>query len=337
MPKQAAPMTDVARGVSDLACGPPRPVSRPADLPPPQFGILNQALVQEYDGAGNPTLGGFTTMGDVDHAAVAPGWPVQFFPFAYGTSLTWDGWDSTYSKPIYNATDWPTPDIAVFWPFTVGAAAFCSTFSAQFEYEERARARLQRNLSYLIGNELWGGTVAASGSHANHYLTDGHAVDVGLAATGVYGADKAVLGIAEAIGALEAVADRVYGGRIMIHMHPVLAASAAADHLVERQGKYLLTKTRDSFIVADSGYQMTGDAGTVDTTSHAWVYATAPVTIDVGPEMIFGANRGDPNFYQLFLRDQNTNAVLVERAVRFQFDPSVHLKALVDFTVSHAK
>lgn len=321
-------MTEQTRQLGRTLClAPPRTIDTPVDPAPQRFGLLNMAITNragDADGAAEPNeqFGG--------------PFPIQFLPWGYGNVTSFEAWDDTITKD-FSRTAWPQPDIPKFYGIGILAADTCSTFEVR-DMVGRAKLRLERSLSQNIASELWNGAVSiASTSDPNPYLADGNALDVGLAATGVFDADKAVLGIAEAIGALEAAADKIFGSRIMLHMNPVIGSALAANHMTYRQGSFLLTETRDSVIVLDSGYPLTGDwTGSAyasrGTAKQGWIYATSYVHIDVAAVRTYGANRGDPRFYELFTRSKNDAVAVAETAARYYFDPSVQLKAHVDYS-----
>ncbi len=157
------------------------------------------------------------------------------------------------------------PDIVKYQPFEVFAGDKCTTLQwATHDFQARAQRLLLAAQSKAIEAEFWTGTLAASESWPNRYLTDGSAVSM---TTGANDPEDALACLEQGL------ADCNNGQRGMIHATKTVVTAWDSLHLLRREGNAILT-VNDTIVVAGSGYDGSSHAGAA-TSGHVWAYATS--------------------------------------------------------------
>jgi len=176
--------------------------------------------------------------------------------------------DNTASKELFKT----------YYPFDVKASVKVSTFgTAPDEIEASAKNALDIVMQKAIEIEFWNGDIAQllDSDNDNRYLASAQAVDVTpTAGTGVkirYG-----LGLLE-----EALGNASLGAKGVIHV-PRLVGSALN---LEKDGKKLVAPLGNS-VVSGVGYSKKGPNGADAAAGKAWMYATGPVSVRIGPTIV---------------------------------------------------
>lgn len=172
----------------------------------------------------------------------------------------------------------PTPDspsIRTYIPFDIRASVKLSTFGVKPEdVQASTEHALETVTQKAIETEFWTGRFASAltTDNDNRYLSHADAVDVtptpGTAVKVRYG--QALLE--------QALGNATIGSTGVIHA-PLLIASVL--QASDQDGA--LTTNLGTKVVAGAGYSNTGPDGAVAPTGTAWVYATGPVTVRLGP------------------------------------------------------
>lgn len=214
------------------------------------------------------------------------------------------------------------PDLVEYVPPFVAVGQNCSGISGEAELQrtaQRARELLERCQTVGIARELWRGDVAeaADPDLPNDWLAK-DASDVGG------GAPQPVR---DAFAALEqGLADCSCGGQGVIHAMPYLATLWASLQLVERQPDGRLLSALGTVVVADPGYDGSGeDGGSGDPLASSWAYATAMVDVRLGAIAV----TNDASTLNLSTNDFDVYAY---RPFAATFDPCCHLGVQVDHT-----
>jgi hypothetical protein len=165
-----------------------------------------------------------------------------------------------------------------YYPFDVKASVKVSTMGTNpAEIEASAQNALGIVMQKAIEIEFWNGDIAKllDSDNDNRYLASAQAVDVTpTAGTGVkvrYG-----LGLLE-----QALGDAPLGSKGVIHA-PRIVGSVLN---LEKDGKKLVTPVGNDF-VSGVGYSLKGPNGAVAGTGKAWMYATGPVSVRIGPTIV---------------------------------------------------
>lgn len=167
------------------------------------------------------------------------------------------------------------PTVRNYYPFMVTASVRASTMGTKIDQVQAAAENaLEIVMQKAIEIEFWKGTAAQAltAENDNRYLSHVEATDVtptpGTAIKVKYG--QALLE--------QALGNGTIGSRGTLHA-PLLIASAMAAG--DRDGA--LTTGLGNTVVAGAGYSNTGPDGEVAPTGTAWMYATGPVTVHLGP------------------------------------------------------
>lgn len=167
-----------------------------------------------------------------------------------------------------------TERFKTYYPFDIQATIRVSTFgTTPDEIKASALRALDLVTQKAIEIEFWNGNVAQALTldNDNRYLAGSQTIDLTpTAGTGI----KPRFGLA----VLEqAIANAPLGAQGTIHV-PRDVASALK---VKADGKTLRTNL-DTPVVAGVGYSRKGPGGTDAPAGHAWMYATGPVTVQLG-------------------------------------------------------
>lgn len=165
-----------------------------------------------------------------------------------------------------------------YYPFDVKASVKVSTFGTNpAEIEASAKNALDIVMQKAIEIEFWNGDIAKllDSDNDNRYLASAQAVDVTpTAGTGVkvrYG-----LGLLE-----QALGDASLGSKGVIHAPRVVGSVLN----LEKDGNKLVAPLGNS-VVSGVGYSMKGPNGVVAGAGKAWMYATGPVSVRIGPTIV---------------------------------------------------
>jgi len=165
-----------------------------------------------------------------------------------------------------------------YYPFDVKASIKVSTMGTNpSEIEASAKNALDIVMQKAIEIEFWNGDISKllDSANDNRYLASAKSVDVTpTAGTGVkvrYG-----LGLLE-----EALGNASLGSAGVIHV-PRVVGSVLKLH---NDGKKLITPLGNS-VVSGVGYSKKGPTGAVAGANNAWLYATGPVSVRVGPTVV---------------------------------------------------
>jgi hypothetical protein len=165
-----------------------------------------------------------------------------------------------------------------YYPFDVKASVKVSTFGTNpAEIEASAKKALDIVMQKAIEIEFWNGDIAKllDSDNDNRYLASTQAVDVTpTAGTGVkvrYG-----LGLLE-----EALGNASLGAKGVIHAPRVVGSVLN----LEKDGNKLVAPLGNS-VVSGVGYSKKGPNGVAASAGKAWMYATGPVSVRIGPTMV---------------------------------------------------
>lgn len=165
-----------------------------------------------------------------------------------------------------------------YYPFDVKASIKVSTFGTNpAEIEASAKTALDVVMQKAIEIEFWNGDIAKllDSNNDNRYLASAQSVDVtptpGTAVKIRYG-----LGLLE-----EALGNASVGSKGVIHFPRVLGAPLN----LEKDGNKLVTPSGNS-AVSGVGYSKKGPTGVVAGAGKAWMYATGPVSVRIGPTIV---------------------------------------------------
>lgn len=171
-----------------------------------------------------------------------------------------------------------TEHFKTYYPFDVKASVKVSTMGTNpAEIEASAKMALDIVMQKAIEIEFWNGDVAKllTSDNDNRYLASTQAVDVTpTAGTGV----KVRYGLALLE---EALGNSPLGASGVIHA-PRVAGSALN---LDRDGNKLVSPLGNS-VVSGVGYSKKGPTGVDASAGRAWMYATGPVSVRIGPTIV---------------------------------------------------
>jgi len=227
------------------------------------FGILSPAVAQ-YDENEDFWTSGFTY--EVEDAGVI---------VANGIFFGADQTDPT--NVIDNSAN--TERFKKYYPFDIRASIKVSTFgTTPSEIEASAKRALDIATQKAVEIEFWNGDVAqllTSDDNDNRYLASTQSVDVtptaGTAVKVRYG-----LAILE-----EAIASSSVGAKGVIH-----ATRDVATALRLKSDGDVLRTNLETPVVAGVGYSKKGPTGADAPAGKAWMYATGPISVRLGPTKI---------------------------------------------------
>lgn len=178
---------------------------------------------------------------------------------------------------VVDNTDSPE-HFKTYYPFDVKASVKVSTFGTNpAEIEASAKNALDIVMQKAIEIEFWNGDVAKllDSDNDNRYLASAQAVDVtptaGTAVKVRYG-----LALLE-----EALGNAPLGNAGVIHAPRVVGSALK----LEKDGKKLVTPLGNS-VVSGVGYSKKGPTGADAGAGKAWMYATGPVSVRIGPTIV---------------------------------------------------
>lgn len=162
-----------------------------------------------------------------------------------------------------------------YYPFDVRASVKVSTMGTNpADIEESVKMSLNMVTQKAVESEFWNGDVAKllTSDNDNRYLASTQAVDVtpqpGTAVKVWYG-----LALLE-----QAVAESPVGANGVIHTPRDVATTLR----LENDGEQLRT-VLGTPVVAGTGYSKRGPSGALAPAGKAWMYATGPVSVRLGP------------------------------------------------------
>lgn len=165
-----------------------------------------------------------------------------------------------------------------YYPFDVKASVKVSTFGTNpAEIEASAKTALDVVMQKAIEIEFWNGDIAKllDSDNDNRYLASAQSVDVtptaGTAVKVRYG-----LALLE-----EALGNASLGAQGVIHAPRVVGSALN----LEKDGTRLVSPLGNS-VVSGVGYSKKGPTGVVAGAGKAWMYATGPVSVRVGPTTV---------------------------------------------------
>jgi len=165
-----------------------------------------------------------------------------------------------------------------YYPFDVKASVKVSTMGTNpAEIEASAKNALDIVMQKSIEIEFWNGDVAKllDSDNDNRYLASAQSVDVtptpGTAVKIRYG-----LGLLE-----EALGNASLGSKGVIHVPRVVGSALRLD----KDGNKLVSPLGNS-VVSGVGYSKKGPTGAVAGAGKAWMYATGPVSVRIGPTVV---------------------------------------------------
>jgi len=170
----------------------------------------------------------------------------------------------------------------LYYPFDVKASVKVSTFGTDpAEIEASAKTALEIVMQKAVETEFWNGDIAKllDSPNDNRYLASAQSVDVtptpGTAVKVRYG-----LGLLE-----EALGNASIGAKGVIHTPRVVGSILNLD----KDGKKLVSPLGNS-VVSGVGYSKKGPDGTDAGAGKAWMYATGPVSVRLGPTIVVPGN-----------------------------------------------
>ncbi len=165
-----------------------------------------------------------------------------------------------------------------YYPFDVKASVKVSTFGTNpAEIEASAKTALDVVMQKAIEIEFWNGDIAKllDSNNDNRYLASAESVDVtptaGTAVKVRYG-----LALLE-----EALGNASIGAAGVIHAPRVVGSALNLD----KDGNKLVAPL-GSPVVSGVGYSKKGPTGAVAGAGKAWMYATGPVSVRIGPTIV---------------------------------------------------
>lgn len=165
-----------------------------------------------------------------------------------------------------------------YYPFDVKASVKVSTMGTNpAEIEASAKKALDVVMQKAIEIEFWNGDIAKllDSDNDNRYLASAQSVDVTpTAGTGV----KVRYGLALLE---EALGNASLGSQGVIHAPRVVGSALKLD----KDGNRLVSPLGNS-VVAGVGYSKKGPTGAIAGAGKAWMYATGPVSVRIGPTIV---------------------------------------------------
>jgi hypothetical protein len=165
-----------------------------------------------------------------------------------------------------------------YYPFDVKASVKVSTMGTNpSEIEASATTALGIVMQKAIEIEFWNGDIAKllDSDNDNRYLASAQSVDVtptaGTAVKVRYG-----LALLE-----EALGNASIGSKGVIHAPRVVGSALNLD----KDGSTLVSPLGNS-VVSGVGYSKKGPTGAVASAGKAWMYATGPVSVRIGPTIV---------------------------------------------------
>jgi len=210
-----------------------------------------------------------------------------------------------------------------YFPFDVKASVKVSTFGTDpAEIEASAKMALDIVMQKAIEREFWDGDIAKllDSPNDNRYLASAQSVDVtptaGTAVKVRYG-----LGLLE-----EALGNASIGAKGVIHVPRVVGSVLNLD----KEGSKLVAPLGNS-VVSGVGYSKKGPDGTVAGAGQAWMYATGPVSVRLGPTIVVPGNLN-----QAINTSINEIQYFVDGSAAVTWSTTDAYAVLVDLTLDYA-
>lgn len=228
-------------------------------------------------------------------------------------------------NPIADNTAWSISNehFKTYYPFDIKASIKVSTMGTNpAEIEASAKMALGVVTQKAIEREFWNGDIALNLTvpNDNRWLSSSSSIDVtptaGTAVKAHYG-----LALLE-----QAIADTPLGAQGLIHT-PRDVASALR---LEADGKTLRTNLGTP-VVAGVGYSKFGPGQTPALAGQAWMYATGPVSVRLGPVTIV-----PDNLNQAIDTRDNTIEYFVDRPAAVTWSTTDSYAVLIDLTLDYA-
>lgn len=237
-----------------------------------------------------------------------------FDPESCGVSGTLDG-DSCGSGATKSIPD--GRDNVEAWPFGVWSGDKCAPFQLTRDWRDRAIRQLDASISYQVARELWTGDEAQAMGAPNRYLAS---IDGDVLTERPTSPTDALAVLEQGLG------DCAHGARGVIHATRHTATYWEALNLLRREGNMLLTAL-DTIVIADAGYDGSGQYGEDATDGSQWAYATGMPIVRVGPVFTI-PDEGD----MAAATNRATNLVewRAERKAAVSWDGCCHLAAELD-------
>lgn len=210
-----------------------------------------------------------------------------------------------------------------YYPFDIQASVKVSTFGTNpADIEASAKRALDIVTQKAVEYEFWNGDVAKllTSDNDNRYLASTQTIDVTpVSGTGV----KVRYGLA----LLEqAIADSPVGAQGVIHTTRDVATALR----LKEDGDVLRTNL-ETPVVAGVGYSKKGPTGATAPAGKAWMYATGPVSVRLGPTIIV------PNkLNQAINTSINEIEYFADRSAAITWATSDSYAVLIDLTLDYA-
>jgi len=221
--------------------------------------------------------------------------------------------DNTASKEFYKT----------YYPFDVKASVKVSTMGTNpNDIEASAKRALDIVTQKAVEAEFWNGDVAKllTSDNDNRFLASTQSVDVtptpGTAVKVRYG-----LALLE-----QAIAGTPVGAQGLIHAPRDVASALRLD-----SDSNTLRTELGTPVVAGVGYSKKGPTGSVAAAGKAWMYATGPVSVRLGPTIVT-----PDKLNQAVDTRINTIEYFAERPVAITWSTTQSYAVLVDLTLDYA-
>lgn len=215
-----------------------------------------------------------------------------------------------------------------YQPFMIRTTSKASTFGNNLEtFKANAKSSLDIITQKAVETEFWSGAISKvvaadqdpDSPVINRYLASSLATDVTpTVGSGV----KPRLGLALLE---EAITDSTFGYQGLIH-----APRAVASALKVKEKSGALRTNLDTPVVAGSGYSRQGPDGTLAPNGMYWMYATGPVTVILGDDVVFP----EPLSQAVNVRN-NTIEYIAERPAAVVFSTQEVFAVLVDLSLDY--
>lgn len=210
-----------------------------------------------------------------------------------------------------------------YYPFDINATIKVSTMGTNpAEIEASATKALDVVTQKAVEAEFWRGSIAKllTTDNDNRYLASTQSVDVtptpGTAVKVQYG-----LALLE-----QAIADAPIGAQGVVHAPRDVASTLR----LEKDGTTLRTSLGTP-VVAGVGYSKHGPTGALAPAGKAWMYATGPISVRLGPTIVTPEKLNQAVDLRV-----NTIQYYVDRSAAITWSTSDSYAVLVDLTLDYA-
>lgn len=211
-----------------------------------------------------------------------------------------------------------------YYPFDIKASIKVSTMgTTPDEIEASAKRALDIVTQKAVEREFWNGDVAKllTSDHDNRYLASAQSVDVtptpGTAVKVRYG-----LALLE-----QAIAESPVGAQGVIHATRDVATALRLD----ADNGSTLTTELGTPVVSGVGYSKKGPSGAVAPAGKAWMYATGPVSVRLGPVFVTPGKLNQAVDIRI-----NNIEYFVDRPAAVTWSTTDSYAVLVDLTLDYA-